>query len=91
MKKLISIITVLLLIWGILMFVDYMKGYVNEEKFLLTIDLEVTEEYTKRSGLGYYVKLYNYDDKKVTNGQILKEFAIFNFVVSKQVAVVNNG
>jgi len=89
MKKIVSIITTLLLIWGILMFVDYLRGYQNESKFLINLNVEVTEEYTKREGLGYSVKLYNYDASKLVGGEVLKEFAIFGFVVSKEVAVVN--
>ena len=85
MKKIISVLTSLLLIWAIWMFVDYVRAYQNEDNLLVTFDMEVTREYTKKSGLGYHVKFYDYDINDVEEGQVIKEFAILNFVVSKEV------
>ena len=85
MKKIISVLTSLLLIWAIWMFVDYVRAYQNEDNLLVTFDMEVTREYTKKSGLGSQVKFYDYDINDVEEGQVIKEFAILNFVVSKEV------
>lgn len=89
MKKILSFITTLMLLWGILIFVDYIRAYQGEEKLLIGIDMEVTDEYTLREGLGYSVKKYNYDRNKLTDGQVLKEFSIFDFVISKEIARVS--
>ena len=89
MKKVISILTTLLLIWGVWLFVDYIKGYQNEGKLLIDIKTETADKYTKRCGLGYCVKLYDYNPKNLKNGQVLKEFTIFDIVVSKEIAKVN--
>lgn len=89
MKKIVSVITTIMLLWGILVFVDYVRAYQGEEKLLISIDMEITDEYTLREGLGYSVKKYNYDRNNLTDGQVLKEFSIFNFVISKEIARIN--
>lgn len=93
MKKVIriifSILTTLIFLWGVLLVVDYVKGYVNEEKLIITLNEEKNDKYTKREGLGYTIVLHNYNSNNVKNGQVLKEFKIFGFVVNKEVAIVN--
>ncbi len=89
MKKIISILTTFLLIWGIWLFVDYVKGYLNEGELLITIKSDENDEYRKQCGLGYCVKLYNYDSNNVADGQVLKEFTVFDITVSKEIAKVN--
>ena len=90
MKKIISLITTLLLIWGILVFVDYIRSYQGEEKLIITLKEESSDEYLYRKGLGYSIKKYNYNRNNLEDGQILKEFKIFDFVVSKEIVKVNN-
>ena len=89
MKKIISLITTLLLIWGVLVFIDYVKAYQNDNDLLITFKTENTSEYSLKEGLGYSVKKYNYNHNNLKDGQVLKEFRIFDFVISKEVAKVN--
>lgn len=91
MKKIISFITSLALLWGLLMFVDYVRAYQHDEKLLITLNTENTTEYSLKEGLGYSVKKYNYNKNNLKDGQVLKEFAIFGMTVSKEIAKVNNG
>ena len=89
MKKIISFLTTIALLWGILMFVDYVRAYQNEDNLLISLDTKTTSEYTLKEGLGYSVKKYNYNKNNLKDGQVLREFKIFNFVVSKEIARVN--
>lgn len=89
MKKIISLITSLLLLWGLLVFVDFVRAYQGDEKLLITLNNETTSEYSYKEGLGYSVKKYNYNRNNLRDGQVLKEFRIFDFVISKEVAKVN--
>ena len=88
MKKIISLITTLLLIWGILVFVDFVRAYQGNEDLLITLNNKKTSEYTLKEGLGYSVKKYNYNQNNLKDGQVLKEFSIFDFVISKEIAKV---
>lgn len=89
MKKIISLITTLALLWGILMFVDFLRAYQGNDDLLITFDSKTTSEYSLKEGLGYSVKKYKYNKDSVKDGQVLKEFLIFDYVVSKEVAKVN--
>ena len=89
MKKIISLLTTIALIWGILMFIDYVRAYQNDEKLLISLNSETTSEYTLKEGLGYSIKKYNYNKNNLKDGQVLKEFKIFDFVVSKEIARIN--
>ena len=90
MKRIISIILTLILLWAGLMFVDYLRAYQKENDLIITLSKEEKDEYTQKNGLGYSVRLYNYDSNNMTDGEIMKEFRIFDIVVNKQVAKVNN-
>lgn len=90
MKKITSIITIFFLLWGILIFVDYLRAYQGDKNLLITLDSEETKDYQWEMGLGYSVKRYKYDKNNVKNDQVLKEFKIFDFVVNKEVAKVNH-
>lgn len=90
MKTFLSILSTLVLLWGVMMFYDYNKTYKkNTDKFLITIDIENNADYTRTKGLGYSVTKYSYDKNNLHDGQILKDFKIFGFVVSKEVVVLN--
>ena len=89
MKKIISLLITLALLCGILMFVDYVRAYQNDEKLLISLNTETTNEYSLKEGLGYSIKKYNYNKNNLKDGQVLKEFKIFNFVVSKEIVRVN--
>ena len=88
MKKVMSMFMTIFIIWAVLMLVDYKRAYLDEGKLLIMLNLNITDEYTERTGLGYSVKLYDYDPDNMKHGQVMKEFKIFNIVVSEEVAHV---
>lgn len=89
MKKIISLITTLLLLWGILVFVDYIRAYQGNGSLLITLNEESNNEYSLKEGLGYSVKKYNYNKNSLKDGQVLKEFKIFDFAISREIAKIN--
>lgn len=88
MKKLFSFISTIILLWAIFMSVEYFRSYRGDEKLLVTLDTEVTDEYTKRTGLGFSIIDYDVNEEDLRNGTIIKEFYIFNFRVSKTIAII---
>lgn len=85
MKKLLSLFFIAIVFWTVLVLIDYTRAYVNNEKMLITINIDVQDEYTKREGLGYSIIKYDYDKNNVKEGQPVKEFRIFGYVISKEI------
>jgi len=90
MKQVFSIISTLILVWAIFIGIEYVRSYRGDEKMIVTIDTETTNDYTKRTGLGFSIIDYNVKTSSIKNGTVLKEFYIFGIRVGKTVAEVKH-
>lgn len=86
MKAFFSIIAILVFAWAVYVGVEYFRVYKDANNdLLITINIEKTDEYTKKTGLGFSIIEYNIEDMK--DGDRLKEFKIFKWQVSETICV----
>ena len=88
MKKFFEILSLLVIAWGILVVVDYVRVYNGKyNKLIVQIDKSTNTDYTKFKGLGYEIIKYDYDINNVTSYDediVTKEFYLLGFKISDE-------
>lgn len=90
MKKLFEVLSLLIVLWGILVVVDYVRVYNgNKNKLILQIDKVVNDDFTEHKGIGYRIVKYDYDISTITEDIVSKEFYVLGIKVSDEKIVFN--